>query len=50
MFDKSQVSLYVRRDQYGHIISGPVLWIVDMGPGRIAANAIDMPEWDVWAQ
>jgi hypothetical protein len=50
MFDKSQVSLYVRRDQYGRIISGPVLWIVDMGPGGIAANAIDMPEWDVWAQ
>lgn len=50
MWDKSQVSLNVLRDQYGRIVSAPVLWIVDMGPGRIAANSIDMPEWDKWAQ
>jgi hypothetical protein len=27
-----------------------VLWVVDMGPGQLSVNAVDMPEWDKWAQ
>ena len=27
-------------------MSGPILWIVDSGPGRLAALSLDDPSWD----
>ena len=32
------------------MISGPVLWDCDTGPGRLAKLSIDDPRWDEWAK
>jgi hypothetical protein len=50
LFSKEAVSLEIVWDDYGHVVSGPVLWILDTGNGRIVKNAIKEPEWDKWAK
>jgi len=50
LFPKEAVSLEIVFDDYGRVVSGPVLWILDTGNGRIVKNAIKEPEWDKWAK
>ena len=51
MYPKESVSLEIKFDAQGHLITGPVLWTTDMAPGRIAANAImECLKWDRWAR
>ena len=50
MFPKESVTNVIRRDGHGRIISAPVLWYVDFGPGQCAANTLESTEWDVWAK
>ena len=49
MFPKESVTKIISRDGHGRIISAPVLWYVDFGPGRCAANTLGTPAWDKWA-
>ena len=50
MYPKESFSLEIKFDAHGRLITGPVLWTTDMGSGRIAANAMECPEWDRWAR
>jgi hypothetical protein len=50
LFSKEAVSLEIVWDDYGRVVSGPVLWILDTGNGRIVKNAIKEPECDKWAK
>ena len=48
--DPDTVSLEIKRDEHGRITSGPVLWTLDFGQGRVSANTFETPEWDKWAR
>ena len=48
--DPDTVSLEIKRDDHGRLVSGPVLWTTDMGQGRVSANTFETPEWDKWAR
>ena len=50
MYPEGTVSLEITRcARTGRLISGPVMWTVDFGPGRVEANAVLTPDWDKWA-
>lgn len=50
MYPEDTVSLTIERDSHGRLVSGPVIWFLDFGQGRIAANTFQTPKWDKWAQ
>lgn len=46
LFPEETITLEIVLDEHGRLVSGPVLWIVDSGPGRLAALSLDDSSWD----
>jgi hypothetical protein len=41
LYPEATISLEVVVDEFGLLVRGPVLWIVDSGPVRLAALSLD---------
>ena len=51
LYPADTVSLEIKIDEYGRLVSGPVMWNMDTGPGRLCSNDGELGElWDEWAE
>ena len=51
LFPEGSITLEIKLDDHGRLISGPVLWTVDTGPGRLTSNQGEFARvWDEWAK
>ena len=47
LYPRETVSLEIKVDDHGRLVSGPVIWTCDTGQGRLAC--LDDERWDEWA-
>ena len=51
LYPENTVSLEIKLDEHGRLVSGPVMWNMDTGPGRLCSVDGDLGElWDEWAE